>query len=454
MSLAEAQTLAGESRSKRRAIVSEHDPAADLRALTRLAHACHELSPVVATADDTPDAIWLDVTGLTHLYEGEDQLLSAVDARLREWGFASHAALADSFSAAWALARYQAEPSRPIVVPPGETPRAIADLPVESLRLSEQVTGHLWTLGLQRVGQVAALPRRSLAATLEPAVVRRLDDLSAAVPEVLQSVPHEDCWQTSVAWDVPLENAEILGRELERLLTELAQQLTQRSLGATWLKIDLQRPSVEPAVLDVRLFRPSVDARQWLELALLQLERERLPGGVMSVVVTAEQIAPRIHRQKSFIATNPQNDDTQLETLLTRLTSRLGHDAVSSIVPVSETQPERAWRRRTVTTSQRRSTKRPKSRVTWPERPTQLLPGAQRSIAVRLSDDCHPASFDWRGQRFKVSRVWGPERIETGWWRGRHVSRDYYRAETCDGSRAWLYQRTADQRWFLHGWFA
>ena len=47
----------------------------------------------------------------------------------------------------------------------------------------------------------------------------------------------------------------------------------------------------------------------------------------------------------------------------------------------------------------------------------------------------------------------GPERIETGWWRGLHVQRDYYRVLTDTGRRAWIFRRRDTNEWFLHGWF-
>jgi protein ImuB len=45
-----------------------------------------------------------------------------------------------------------------------------------------------------------------------------------------------------------------------------------------------------------------------------------------------------------------------------------------------------------------------------------------------------------------------PERIETGWWDGREVARDYYTARDGRGRRLWLFrERESPHRWFLHG---
>jgi protein ImuB len=67
--------------------------------------------------------------------------------------------------------------------------------------------------------------------------------------------------------------------------------------------------------------------------------------------------------------------------------------------------------------------------------------------------DGPPLKFSHSGGQHQVARTWGPERIETGWWRSQPVGRDYYRVETTTGRRFWLFRRLRDGRWFLHGTF-
>ena len=48
----------------------------------------------------------------------------------------------------------------------------------------------------------------------------------------------------------------------------------------------------------------------------------------------------------------------------------------------------------------------------------------------------------------------GPERIESGWWDGDDVRRDYYVARDSSGARLWIYREWAGAKsWFLHGIF-
>ena len=64
-----------------------------------------------------------------------------------------------------------------------------------------------------------------------------------------------------------------------------------------------------------------------------------------------------------------------------------------------------------------------------------------------------PVRFHWTGDEHLVDRFWRPERIETGWWRGADVRRDYYVVDTITGHRFWLFRDLMGDGWFLHGEF-
>jgi protein ImuB len=48
----------------------------------------------------------------------------------------------------------------------------------------------------------------------------------------------------------------------------------------------------------------------------------------------------------------------------------------------------------------------------------------------------------------------GPERIESGWWDGKDIARDYYIARRAGGARWWVFQERRSKEWYLHGVFA
>ena len=83
----------------------------------------------------------------------------------------------------------------------------------------------------------------------------------------------------------------------------------------------------------------------------------------------------------------------------------------------------------------------------------RLWPAPVRIEVVSTVPEGPPIRFWWRGVEYRVVYSRGPERIETGWWRGQDVQRDYYTVATQKGSRFWIFRRREDSRWFLHGCF-
>ena len=56
--------------------------------------------------------------------------------------------------------------------------------------------------------------------------------------------------------------------------------------------------------------------------------------------------------------------------------------------------------------------------------------------------------------REAVTLLAGPERIESGWWDGNDVRRDYFVAEDRQGARLWVFrERGGNGKWYLHGIF-
>jgi protein ImuB len=86
-------------------------------------------------------------------------------------------------------------------------------------------------------------------------------------------------------------------------------------------------------------------------------------------------------------------------------------------------------------------------------RPLVLKPRPIPIEVISVVPDGPPVRFRWHAAEHVVEDSWGPERIETGWWRGPHVERDYYRVETATGQRFWVFRQNDTGKWFLHGAF-
>jgi protein ImuB len=226
--------------------------------------------------------------------------------------------------------------------------------------------------------------------------------------------------------------------------------------------------------LRVGLFQPTAIAEHLHELLDMQLERLRLPEAVSRAAITATRIAPLIQRQHELFADEPRERRRQFAVLIDRLSSRLGMKRVVRPRRRAEAQPEAAVAYEPLTKlgvtgtagsrARSRRASKPASRRVRPSmdaasprpiapRPLRLF-GPPLPIEVMAAAPAEPPTLiRLADQSYAVVQHWGPERIETAWWRGRTIRRDYYRIETAAGSRLWIFRRLADDAWFLHGEF-
>ena len=102
----------------------------------------------------------------------------------------------------------------------------------------------------------------------------------------------------------------------------------------------------------------------------------------------------------------------------------------------------------------------PAQGLDWPKnlpRPARLFASRRKVEAVAELPDHPPRLFIWRNIRHRVAKADGPERIHGEWWVSEsetNLVRDYYRVETADGARYWLFRDAPAEQgggWWLHG---
>jgi protein ImuB len=454
------------------------EPRKDAEALLALADwASLRYSPTLNVDGD--DGLWLDVTGVAHLFGGEEELLADLAGRLARAGLTARLALAETLGGAHALARFGR--SSTIVVTQGKIEPALAALPVEALRLEPEIAHLLRRLGLKRIGQLYTLPRASLerrfhAKNVAEAVLLRLDQALGHREERRAPFRPAADFTVRLPFPEPLITHEGVLAGLDYLAEELCALLALKGRGARRIALWLCRSDGSSAVIEAGLSAPSRQRRHLLSLFKDKIEGIDMGFGVDLMAFAASVTEPLLPAQTSLAASE---EKAAAEPLIDRLVNRLGARAVRRLVPRASHIPELAQSARSALARgvlAARSNASAWHGQTKPQRPPLLFANPEPLSVLAEIPEGPPARFTWRHVSRRVVKAEGPERIAPEWWRelvrhGRAANpkpptpltsrlRDYYRIEDEDGHRYWVFREGLYQEsergipgWFLHGVF-
>lgn len=439
-----------------------HEPAVDRQALTDLAIWAEWCSPIVGLEEAPfPTSLLLDVTGCAACCGGEEALFTKVGSTFRAAGWQVRLGLAATVGAAWAWAHG----SRASVYQTVEAAAAaLPTLPLELLRLTPATLGKVQSFGFHSLGCLMQLPRAGVAATLGTEVLHRLDQALGAIAEPVVGVRQLPPLVERLSFEPALTERQWFLRSVEELIDRVTVRLLPRCRGVLRLEYELELEAGGSSSACVGLCRPSQSVGQLQRLFRVHLEKVTLPGPLSGISLRVVQDAALTDAPEALFDAEHPAWERDRASLLEQLTARLGAQAVTAVRPRADPQPELAC---------------------------QFVPAmelaAMEQAAMELAAMATPVSgFTGTGSRFRplrlwrqprplevlaaapsgfphvlrlgslerqVAQAWGPERIETGWWRGREIARDYFAVETREGARWWIFRRLDDERWFWHGCF-
>ncbi|EJC80242.1 nucleotidyltransferase/DNA polymerase involved in DNA repair [Rhizobium leguminosarum bv. trifolii WSM2297] len=428
------------------------DLVADAIALERIAFwALTVYSPIVAV--DGIDGIVMDTEGADHLQGGEEPMLTRVANQFNAKGLRARVAIADTWGAAHACAR--AINRETVIIPRGETVRAVEKLPLSLLRLPEKITGDLRTLGFQSIGELANTARAPLALRFGPEIGRRLDQMFGRVSEPIDPIRTPELIEVSRAFAEPIGAAETINKYVGRLVVQLVDELQRKGLGVRRSDLIIEKVDGTRQAIRAGTAKPARDVA-WLTKLFRDRTEKIEPGfGIEKLTLVAVMSEALEEEQKSSSLVEEQTTD------ITPLIDILGNrgQRVYRVAPVASDVPERS--------TQRIAPAADAVEESWAlhwRRPVRLLDRPDRITAIALTPDHPPRSITWRGKRHNVKRADGPERVFGEWWKRDselEAVRDYYVIENDAGKRYWVFRsgdgvdpETGDRQWFMHGIFA
>jgi protein ImuB len=308
-------------------------------------------------------------------------------------------------------------------------PLFLFDWPGETL-------ARLTDLGILRVKDILELPREGLARRFGPAIVLSLERLLGNVSDPREPYVPPPTFRSRIELPAEAEGVEALLFPLRRMLVEFEGCARGRGAGAQQLLLTLEHGRKARTRLALEFASAEREADFILAIAREKLGRLKLAAPTIALSLRAEALLPFVPRNAAWLP-GSQERALERERLIERLAARLGRDRVFGIALADDHRPEKGWKPG--------SDPKRMNRDLTPRRPIWLLQRPQRLIA----DDGRPS------MQGMLDFVAGPERIESGWWDGEEVSRDYYVASNPHGETFWIYREHRDPAaWYLHGVFS
>jgi protein ImuB len=410
---------------------------------------------------EPPDGVLLEVRGSLRLFGGARQLCLRLQQELvAATGVAVRCAITPSPLASLWFARTGPLGARPVFVRNRDALAArLASLPLGCTRWPASSIEALGTMGVRTVGECLRLPRDGFARRFGQELLVTLDRATGRVQEPRAAYAASERFAARRDVEPEIADTARLGLALEPLLEELCQFLRERGRGVQAIEVQLRHRAAPVTRVRLRFVQPVGAQRR----RMAELLHERLSPLVLSQPVRNVRLlsGPLIDLQADAIglfAHDRRESGGNLPQLVERLRARLGNDAVHGLVCVPEHRPEAAWRavepaaalqagrraRGSAAMTQQSAASRPATRTANAE--------VRRARPVWLLDQPEPCTVD------RLVLEEGPECIESGWWDGHDVARDYYIARNPHGARLWVFRNrresAAGTRWFLHGWFA
>jgi protein ImuB len=399
---------------------------------------------------ELPDAVLLEIKGSLRLFGGSRRLLARLRAELDAAGLAPRLALAPTPLASLWFTRAGEER---IVDRRADLAGSLAALPLACTNWSERDLQLLTTMGVRTVGECLRLPRDGLTRRFGPQLPGMLDRALGRLPDPRNAPPPRERFTARRDLEPEVTETAELAAVVAPLLAGLCAFLNRRQRGVQALELRLMHREAPPTRLRLRFAEPVSHPARITRLLGERLGRIELSEPVRALSIASGTLLAMPLASHKLFATDRQHAGQLVSQLVERLQARLGADAVHCLCLFSEHRPEFAWSKTATASFVSESKRRRKTATRAVAAAIEHAPVAERPLWLLAE----PQALEGVAQpRFEgeLELEEGPERIESGWWDGRDVARDYYVARNPAGARLWVFrERHPPRRWFLHGVF-
>ncbi|MFC6140641.1 Y-family DNA polymerase [Paraburkholderia silvatlantica] len=451
-------------------VLLEADPARETRAFEALALALLAYTPKVSFAQS--HTLLLEVGSGLRLFGGVRALLGKVAATVAGCGHLARIACAPTAWGAWTLAQARVTRSsrRWRVLKETTLARMLDSLPVTLAPFAAQHDHALTQIGCATLGDLRRLPRDGIVRRFGDGVLGWLAQARGEAPDPRVWFAAPPSFHASLELQARVESAEALLFAARRLVMQLAGWLAAQHAALSGFELRLEhelasRHAPRTSGLAIAWASPSRDAEHLLWLLRERLNQTELAAPVIGLALVASQVSEYAAPTDTLFPM-AEAAEASLGQLFERIGARLGEQNVLQLFVEDDHRPELAMSARPYRESGAKRARKPRKAGKPQQEAGESAPvqSAFDLPEVPLPTQPRPAwllekplKLATRGDRPVYRRplktLTRTERIESGWWDGEGVGRDYYVAADDQGRMFWLYRERIGGQWYLQGLF-
>ena len=411
------------------------------------------MQSVSSTVSFHPQALICEIRSSLKYFAGIDvihqKLQKLIEEQLQQWGLADNFfyAASPTVSGSLLLAR---SGNNVLVYRPENLRSALGQLSTDVLDLNKEQRRRLLNMGILHLRDIWRLPSDGLRKRFGSNFVNQLNKALGKAAEPTQNYIPPPAFVAYYDLPYEIENLDRLLPIADELLAQLCDFLRRRDLSTSSLILSLFHEKRDSTEVNIRL-RMASRSQQHLTLLLeTHFDKLSIPAPAVAIKIEVKKFDAFFAKNNSLLQDEAPGStsysDSNLNQFMEQLQARLGENHVKSVSSATQHCPEHA-----------------SLQLDYKENPNRE---GRAAISTEVSANPRPLWLLQEPKQLNINKgrlfyrkpitiVSGPERIETHWWSGVDVCRDYYVAREHSGSRLWIYrEKNGKRNWFLHGFFA
>ncbi len=485
---------------KNKCIILKRDERDEKLLIKDLVEKLRKFSPWISTKKD--NSLLLNITGCSHLFDGEKCLAQEILLEMKNTGFTSSIGIGSSPSVAISAAIFKnnykmgidadhnilsgnhinhevrttrfASKIRPITtsyveedysfqILEEDTNTFVSKLPINILDLTTEELNDLYFLGLKKISHLSKLKYNKLLKYFGREFCNKLETTLGTREEPISPLEeqYKPIYCKEFIYPIISKNKLIL--EIQNIIELILERLEENNALIKRILFTFVSSKLEKEELKLELKTATKEASFIISLLKIKIDRVKFLSDIQKFTVSIKETGKYnpLQSDMKYCPTNPtdvkdiNSRNTYME-LISKISIRIGENNIQKIYLENTHIPEKVSSTVPIDTKV--------NNITWKESGPALRPvylfSPKRIEVEKFEEGSSPKACIINGARRYISAAFGPEKVAPEWWCQNSIwelhTRDYWAIELEEGEKFWVFELKNGKfsnQWYIHGNF-